>query len=103
MAGGGISRAMTPTSISPLPVARTLEDLRWQVFAWRSEGLRVGLVPTMGALHDGHLSLVRRALLDADRVVASVFVNPAQFAPNEDFDAYPRSEEGDAALLAEAG
>ena len=88
---------------SALPIVRTVTDLRWQVFAWRAEGLRVGFVPTMGALHEGHLSLVRRALLDADRVVASVFVNPAQFAPNEDFDAYPRSEQTDAALLAEAG
>jgi pantoate--beta-alanine ligase len=95
--------AHPPAPGGPLPVARTLNDLRWQVFAWRTEGLRVGLVPTMGALHEGHLSLVRLALETADRVVVSLFVNPAQFAPTEDFAAYPRDEARDAALLAEAG
>jgi len=86
-----------------LPIVRTVADLRAQVRAWRSAGHRVGFVPTMGALHEGHLSLVRLARERADRVVASVFVNPTQFAPNEDFDAYPRNEAGDAALLAGAG
>lgn len=89
--------------MSPLPVARTVADLRRQVAAWRAEGLKIGLVPTIGALHEGHLSLVRRALQDADRVVASVFVNPTQFAPGEDFEAYPRTEARDAELLASAG
>ncbi|MEW5688041.1 MAG: pantoate--beta-alanine ligase [Pseudomonadota bacterium] len=88
---------------SELPIVRTIADLRAQVGAWRREGLRVGFVPTMGALHDGHLSLVRLAGTRAERVVASVFVNPTQFGPNEDFDAYPRNEAGDAALLASAG
>jgi pantoate--beta-alanine ligase len=88
---------------SALPVARTVVDLRRQLGAWRAEGLRIGLVPTMGALHEGHLSLLGRAQETADRVVASVFVNPTQFAPGEDFAAYPRDEARDAALLAQAG
>jgi pantoate--beta-alanine ligase len=82
---------------------RTVADLRRQVSAWKAEGLKVGFVPTMGALHDGHLSLVRLAGEKADRVVASIFVNPKQFAPHEDFDSYPRGEGRDAALLESAG
>src|SRR5690606_977187 len=78
-------------------------ELRAQVAAWRSSGERIGLVPTMGALHEGHLSLVELARGQAARVIASVFVNPTQFGPNEDFDAYPRGEARDAALLAGAG
>lgn len=93
---------MTATLALP-PVAHRVADLREQVSAWHRAGLAVALVPTMGALHQGHLTLVRRALELADRVVVSVFVNPIQFGPNEDFDAYPRTLEADRAALATVG
>jgi pantoate--beta-alanine ligase len=88
---------------SPLAVVRTVADLRAALEAWRAAKLRIGLVPTMGALHEGHLSLVRTAKERCDQVVASLFVNPRQFAPHEDFERYPRDEAGDAELLAGAG
>ncbi|MGE0532533.1 MAG: pantoate--beta-alanine ligase [Hyphomonadaceae bacterium] len=88
---------------TPLPVVRDVAALRNDIGAWRKAGLRVGLVPTMGALHEGHLSLVRAAKEKCDRVVATLFVNPRQFAPHEDFERYPRDEAGDAAMLAGAG
>jgi pantoate--beta-alanine ligase len=86
-----------------LEIVRTIADLRSHVASWRGVGARVGLVPTMGALHDGHLALVRAARAECDRVVATIFVNPKQFAPNEDLDAYPRREEADLAMLRSAG
>lgn len=86
-----------------LPIVRTVPDLRAAVTAWRAQGLRIGLVPTMGALHEGHLSLVRTAKAQCDRVIASLFVNPKQFAPHEDFERYPRDEAGDSQMLASAG
>lgn len=91
------------TAVAALPVVRTVPDLRKRVAAWRTEELRVALVPTMGALHEGHLSLVRQARREADRVVATIFVNPRQFGPSEDFSRYPRREAEDAGLLAGAG
>ena len=87
----------------PLPTLRTPETLQDALKAARAAGRTIGFAPTMGGLHEGHLSLVRLAKAHADVVVASVFVNPTQFAPGEDFDAYPREEERDAALLAGAG
>ena len=86
-----------------LPIVRDQLALRTTIATWRTAGHRVGLVPTMGALHDGHLSLVRTAKEQCDRVVASLFVNPRQFAPDEDFDRYPRDEVSDSSLLAGAG
>jgi pantoate--beta-alanine ligase len=80
-----------------------LAGLRAQVARWKREGLRVGFVPTMGNLHAGHFSLVSLARRHADRVVASVFVNPTQFGPNEDFGRYPRTPERDAQGLEQAG
>ena len=70
---------------------------------WQERGETIGFVPTMGALHEGHISLVEKARENASRIVASIFVNPAQFAPGEDFDAYPRREDEDIAKLSEAG
>lgn len=81
----------------------SLPSLRSQVATWRQAGQRIALVPTMGALHAGHLALVKAAQAQADRVVVSVFVNPKQFGPNEDFSRYPRTVAQDVALLEEAG
>lgn len=84
-------------------ITRTLKDLRKIVGKWREKGERVALVPTMGALHAGHLTLVKLAAKKADRVVVSIFVNPTQFAPHEDLARYPRDEAGDVAKLHSAG
>jgi pantoate--beta-alanine ligase len=86
-----------------IPIVRTGAELRERVARWRTAGRSVALAPTMGALHAGHLSLIGLAKTRADRAVASLFVNPTQFAPSEDFDAYPRDERNDAALLEAAG
>lgn len=80
-----------------------LGALRGQIAQWKREGLRVALVPTMGNLHGGHHSLVALARQYADKVVASIFVNPTQFGPNEDFSRYPRTPEADVAGLEQAG
>lgn len=83
-------------------IVTTVRELRARVAAWRRDGLGVGLVPTMGALHAGHLFLVDEARMRTARVAVSIFVNPAQFAPHEDFDRYPRALADDAAKLAGA-
>ncbi|HUZ14518.1 MAG TPA: pantoate--beta-alanine ligase [Caulobacteraceae bacterium] len=95
---------MTHATPQPgLAIVRTVAEVRDRLGAWRAQGLRIALVPTMGFLHEGHLSLVRLGATVAEKVVASLFVNPTQFAPSEDFAAYPRDEARDAALLAGAG
>ena len=85
-----------------IPHANTLPALRARIRSWRDDRLSVGFVPTMGALHDGHISLVRLAKAHCDRVVASVFVNPRQFAEGEDLDTYPRTMMEDAEKLTNA-
>lgn len=86
-----------------LQTVETIADLRRKVADWHAEGLTVGVVPTMGALHEGHLSLITRMLGHADRVVTTIFVNPTQFGAGEDLDAYPRDREADTAMIAETG
>jgi pantoate--beta-alanine ligase len=83
--------------------ARSVAELRAQVRAWRAAKLTIGFVPTMGALHDGHLALIRQALAHCHRAIVSIFVNPTQFAPHEDLNRYPRDEAGDLAKLAAVG
>jgi pantoate--beta-alanine ligase len=84
-------------------VVRTIKTLRAAVRRWREVGDTVAVVPTMGALHEGHLTLIRRARDKADRVIVTIFVNPAQFAQNEDLGRYPRDEAGDLAKIAATG
>ena len=84
-------------------IVHTVAELRRKVRAWRGAGEMVGVVPTMGALHDGHLSLARRARAECDRVITTIFVNPKQFNNPDDLSKYPRTEESDAAMLAGVG
>lgn len=86
-----------------MQVVKTVKEVRDIVAAWRKEGLSVGLVPTMGYLHEGHQSLIRKSAEQNDRTVVSVFVNPIQFGPTEDLDAYPRDLERDKKAVEEAG
>ena len=85
--------------IQNFTTARTVSELRQVIGEWRRAGLSVGLVPTMGALHEGHFSLVDRSVMENDRTCVSLFVNPKQFSPTEDFDLYPRDEAADAQAL----
>ncbi|WP_261828369.1 pantoate--beta-alanine ligase [Inconstantimicrobium mannanitabidum] len=84
-------------------LVKEIKELRSMIKSWRREGLSIGFVPTMGALHEGHESLIKRAVAENDRVVVSVFVNPTQFGPNEDYDAYPRNIDKDLKLCMNAG
>lgn len=92
-----------PEERRTMKIAYTVEDVKSQVRQWKKEGLTVGLVPTMGYLHEGHESLIKRAVAENDRVVVSVFLNPTQFAPNEDLASYPRDFEADTKLCEGAG
>lgn len=84
-------------------IEKRIENVKAQVQAWKKEGFRVGLVPTMGYLHEGHRSLMERAVKENDKVVVSVFVNPIQFGPTEDLESYPRDLKADALLCEAAG
>jgi pantoate--beta-alanine ligase len=95
--------ASLSNATTSLPIVRTPAELRAAVRTWQQQGRRVAFVPTMGALHAGHLALVAKGLALADVAVASIFVNPKQFGPNEDLARYPRDEAGDAVKLAGAG
>ncbi len=86
-----------------MQIFRTAAEMRAWSLARKAAGRAVGFVPTMGALHEGHVSLLRAAAAETQAPVASIFVNPTQFAPTEDFDAYPRTWDTDSVMCAEAG
>jgi len=86
-----------------IPIIYTIPEIREYVKAWKQEGLSIGLVPTMGFLHEGHKSLIERAVKENDRVIVSDFVNPTQFGPKEDLKTYPRDLERDSRLCEQAG
>src|SRR5262249_4215278 len=95
-------QVMAASAASRVEIVREVVSLRERLAEWRRAGETIGLVPTMGTLHAGHISLVHQAKKQTRRVVMSIFVNPAQFAPSEDFCSYPRSLDADAALFAAA-
>ena len=82
-----------------LKIVRNISNLRKQILELRQEGLNIGLVPTMGALHSGHMALVSESLKTCDRTIVTLFINPKQFSDGEDFEVYPRNEQKDAAKL----
>lgn len=86
-----------------MKIVETVNEVREEIKAWRKQGLSIGFVPTMGYLHEGHKSLIDLAVAENDKVVVSIFVNPMQFGPTEDFNSYPRDLERDALLCKEAG
>lgn len=84
-------------------LVHTIEEVKNNVNEWKKQGLKIGVVPTMGALHDGHASLIKKAVETCDKVIVSVFVNPIQFGPSEDYDKYPRTLEDDVKLAESIG
>jgi pantoate--beta-alanine ligase len=98
-----VNAVASPLVKTPMETSATIAGVRTRIAAWHAQGLRVAFVPTMGNLHAGHLSLIRAARRYGERFVASIFVNPMQFGPNEDFNHYPRTPDSDAKMLEEAG